>query len=163
MQDPNEKSAAETTAQQSAGGETKTEEKKPEPSKTEPSKKTEAEKPAKPAADDASKKSNTAAAAPVPQPNQESTMKTKSKGSSKKKGAGKKGGAKKGTSTATYPTTAKKCPYREGTMKAKAYAIFAKGGTRESMIAAIVKGGATKNTASSWIQFFRRYVKTGKK
>lgn len=102
-----------------------------------------------------------APAASAPGKEKAKVKKSKSKKIAKKAKSAKK--AKKEAVAKSYPGTAKKNPYREGTMKAKAFALFAKGGTRESMIAAIVKSGATKNTASSWIQFFRRYVATGKK
>jgi hypothetical protein len=92
--------------------------------------------------------------------------KSKSKEAKKKivKPAGSAAPKKKREAVAKeYPATSKKNPYREGSMKEKAFNIFAKGGERSKMIEAIVKLGATENTASSWIQFFRKYVATGKK
>lgn len=80
-----------------------------------------------------------------------------------KKPAAKKAGAKKATAraNATYPACSKKNPYREKSMKAKAYDVFAKGGTRATIIAAIVKLGASEATASTWVQRFRGYAAPG--
>lgn len=112
---------------------------------------------AKPAAADAPKK-------------EEKKMDTKKTQGGKKKAAAKKSAAKKPATKksngakkeiASYPACSKKNPYREGSMKAKAYAVFAKGGTRASIIAAIQKLGATAGTASSWTQRFRSYAAPG--
>ena len=53
-------------------------------------------------------------------------------------------------------------PFRPDSMKAKAFELFRAGGRRKDLIEAIKKLGATRATASSWLQFFRVYVRGGR-
>ena len=47
------------------------------------------------------------------------------------------------------------CPFREGSMKAKCWARFLKGGDSATLIAAFRRLGAAGNTAHSWLSVFR--------
>ena len=49
-----------------------------------------------------------------------------------------------------------KNPYREGTMKAKAFDIFRDGGERAEILAKVLKLGVTESTAASWVNLFRK-------
>ena len=63
-----------------------------------------------------------------------------------------------GGAGATYPVSNKENPFREGSMKAKGWAIFAKGGERSKIVEAITKLGATPSTASSWCHTYQKYA-----
>jgi hypothetical protein len=54
-------------------------------------------------------------------------------------------------------------PYREGSKKRDAYAAFLKGGERSEIIEKIEATGATKATANSWYQLFRKFSEAGNK
>ena len=71
-----------------------------------------------------------------------------------------KGNSRRATA---YPPSTKKCPYRKDSTKAAAFAIFAKGGARADMLAAITKLGAPRNSASTWIQQFKSFAVRGEK
>lgn len=80
-------------------------------------------------------------------------MAKKAKSGKKVSGAAAK---KKAAAVKTYPATSKKNPYREGSKKRKAFDIFAKGGERKSILAAIHKLGVTEATSASWVNLFRK-------
>lgn len=77
---------------------------------------------------------------------------------SEAKAVAPKKATKRASSSAAVEPCSKENPYREGSMKNKAFAIYCKGGDRANIIAQIEKVGTTSATASSWMHSFFKYA-----
>lgn len=83
-----------------------------------------------------------------PQPQEKVMKKRKLSGAAKKKA--------ESSVHVTYAKSSGPNPFREGTKKHKAYSVFQQGGTRQEVLAKVVKLGVSESTAATWVFIFSK-------